>query len=187
MKRKKTAGFTLVETLTAALITPLVLGGVIVVYLAGATSWSKGHASISATASSQMGVRTACELLRNAMWISVSSDGATVRYRMPARDEAGDFIVPAQSDGVFRAISVSGSDLVSQVGGTKKVVCSHIIAFDPLTANRTSYKFFTPGPGAVPTSITVELATSEAAPRGQSTYGRNRETIYLRNIPEGKK
>lgn len=184
---KKNSGATLVETLTAALITPLVLGGVVLVYLAGATSWSKGHASIAATASSQTGVRTVCELLRNAMWISVSEDGNTVRYRMPLQDSKGDFIIPAQSDSVFRSLTVSGSNLISQVGAGKRIICSHIVSFDPLTRDRTPYRVFTAGPGAVPTSLTVELATSEQAPRGQSTYGRNRETIYLRNMPEGKK
>ncbi len=172
------------ETLTGAGVTVLVLGTVIWVNLMGASSWLKGEADVAAETDSQLAVRTICEQLRNAMWVSVSTDGNSISYHLPTKDSNGNFVSPVVWDGVFRKVIVSGSTLYIKESSVTTVLCKDVIATDPLANPPAPYVPFTAGYGAVTPCVTVEVATQQSGPSGKTLYGRNRETIYLRNLQE---
>ena len=182
--RKKRLGATLVELLTGAAITILVLVGSMSILVAGSASWAQGLGKIGAETDAQMSVRLISQDLAEAMSVTVDSNGEGLTYRLPSTDGSGNYLLPVTWDGITRRIQVQGNSLVLTAGSATRFLAKDLIFTDPLSANGTgSYQVFTPGPGTVTREVTIEIVTSRSGYRNKTVHSRSRETIFLRNIP----
>lgn len=181
MKRRR-QGATLVEVVVAAGLSTIALFGAVFLFLSGAMSWARGTGRIDAESGANLAVRSVSRELREAMTVTVDSDGAGLSYRLPAKDEDGSFTTPVTWDGVDRRIELQGSQLCVTGSGQTRVICRGVVATDPLS--NSTYRIFTAGSGAITRSLTVMIASSRNAEYNKMATSRSRETIYLRNIPQ---
>lgn len=182
MKRRSTrSGFTLMEVMTASMISTLVILGSVSIFLAGMTDWAKGTKRIDADTQSRQIVRGVTTELREAMSVFVDADGQGLSYRMPQTNTFGAFITPATWDGVERRIDLTNGKLYLNDGTNSRKIGENIVTTDPETGS--TYKIFDPGPGTITRSLTVQVVTKRDNPQGDDHYSRKREELYLRNIP----
>jgi hypothetical protein len=178
-------GATLVEVLTASTISVLVLAGAYAALLSGSWTWLRGSGALDANASAQRAVRKVASELRQAMSVTVDGNGLGLSYRMPVIDGNGNYTVPPIWDNVTRRIELNGTNLNIVTGGTTKRIASGVILTDPLSSGGTgSYVIFSPGIGTITRQVTVQLVVRKDTLRTKTTTSRNRETVFLRNIPE---
>ena len=186
-KRRTTRGTTLVETLTAATMTVLVLSGAIAVLLYGLTSWARGQGRIAAETDSQKAVRIISQRLREACKVTVDANGLGLTYWIPPIDGTGQYVtpVPPNGDGVLRRIELNGSTLNIVTGGISRSICPGVILTDPLSAGGTTpYVIFSSPTGVVTRQITIQIVTQRNTYKAANVTSRTRETIYLRNVQE---
>ena len=184
-KHSSRRGATLIEVLTSALITVLVLGTVLGIVFAGSSSWARGMGKIGAETGSQQAVRIVSQKLQEAMAVSVDQNGMGLTYRVPEKDGSGAFVVPLAWDGVTRRIQARGNELIELEGGSARVIASGLILKDPVSLKGSRpYVLFTPGPGQITRQVTIEVATRRYGFRAKTVANRSRETIFLRNIPQ---
>lgn len=174
---------TIVEVATAAVISTMVLGAAITLFIAGAGMWVRGGEMMETEVQSRQAVRVIATNLREAMQVTVDADGQGVTYRLPTRLSDGTFRAPAVWDGVTRRIfHNNGSIRLTDNGGTRTIT-RNVILTDPDNGN-AAYRIFVPGSGTVVREITIRVVCRRTLPNGIVYLGRKRETIFLRNIPQ---
>lgn len=185
MMRSKRRGTTLVETVVATGLSTLAILGATLLFTSGSMIWMRGYGRIDAEATTHRAVREVAQELREAMMVTVDSNGLGLTYRLPVKDNSGNFTMPVTWDNVTRRIELEGTKLVITGGQTPHAICKGVILTDPQTPNGNgSYKIFTAGAGSTTRSLTVMLVSSRTADYNKMATARSRETIYLRNIPE---
>lgn len=184
MKRRSIRGSTMVEVLTASVMSFLVLTGATAALIFGMSSWTRGQARIDSETQSQQAIRMVSKMLREAMVVVVDGDGQGLTYRLPTKGGDGRFTLPATWDGVTRRIEANNGKLNLVVGGSSRTLCRNVILTDPKNSN-AAYRVFTPGAGAITRQLWMMLATSnQSGDRARVMKSRGREMIYLRNIPQ---
>lgn len=186
MKRSRLKrGLTLIEVVTAAVVSTLVIVGAMTIFLAGMRDWTRGAQRMDAEIQSRQAMRGIASTLRGAMVVTVDADGQGLTFRMPKVDPAtGLYQSPVVWDGVTRQIDFSsGKILLKETGKPDRVLATNVITTDPKNAN-AAYKIFTPGLGAITRQLTVKVVCVATNAQGQQSLGRKRETIFLRNIPQ---
>lgn len=183
MRRKsKKSGFTLMEMMTAAVISTMILFAAITMFISGATAWMKGSEAIETETQSKQAIRMISNELREAMLVTIDGNKLGVTYRLPQRQSDGTFVAPAVWDGVTRRIYLSNGKIYLQDNGGSRVICRNVILTDPKNSN-ASYVLFTAGAGATLRDLTVKIITQRVIPRGPTLYSRKREVVFLRNVP----
>lgn len=188
MNKRIRRGSSLIEVMVASGMTILIIGAAIATMLSGMRSWAQGESFIEAELDGHQAVKRISQEIREAVALSVSPDGRSISYQLPLRDPQGDFIVPAQSDGVNRIIYVSGNtrnrfDLFIGPVANPRLISRNVILTDPSGVGNPAYRPFIAGPGAVTREVTVLIVTQTASVEGRPITHRVRENIYLRNIP----
>lgn len=189
-KRLTLRGLTVVEVTVAATISTLALVGAFSVFLSGMGSWATGSRTISAQVEADNTVALVVDALREATFVSVSLDGKTVNFRKPQYDANGNFLMDVHGspvwDGLDRTIYYdSGSIFLADGVATPWKLASNVILTDPEgTPANSPYKIFTPGLGANTREVTVKIVVKQNMPGNDKLYGRKRENVYLRNIPD---
>lgn len=185
LKKRKQRGHTLVEVLTAASMSVVVLFAVVLSLLTGMQSWARGQGKINAEVSSQATIRMISQELRQAMSVTVESSGNALEYRLPQKDGSGDYVVPATWDGIIRKIRYVSDGETGHIElgpvSNLRTICEDVSLVDPLTS--TSYKLFTAGDGSITRQLTVQIVAKTLGSGNKKVTSRTRETIYLRNIP----
>jgi hypothetical protein len=70
-------------------------------------------------------------------------------------------------------------------GRVIQTICANVITTDPLSENgQTPYQIFTSGGGVTVRSVTVEIATKTGSYQSETQSARNRETVFIRNVPQ---
>lgn len=193
--RRKQRGVTLVESVTAATITVMVLSVGISGFLTGMQSWLTGQVHIDAEVRGQQSLRSLTQELREAMSVTISSDGKTIDYRLPSRNESGDYVTPAVWDGITRHVYVS--EIEGELHGNSerryrlrigyeghyRTLTDNIILHDPDATGRPSYKPFQPGSGSIMRQFNVLLVMLPTTTNNETIHNRVRETVFLRNVP----
>lgn len=182
---KRKIGGTLIEVLVASFIGTMVLFGTITVFFMGMSSWLRGQSKINAESQSQNAIRVIAQELREAMAVTVDVDGKGLSYRLPKKDENGNYLVPAVWDGVSRRIELQTDKIVITKPDKNRTVAEKVITTDPLSPGGTgSYRIFTAGAGTIVRSLTVMIVTKTNEYRKENSTSRARESIFLRNIPD---
>jgi hypothetical protein len=184
-RRRSIRGVTLPEALFAAFLTAVILTTTLTLYVTGMMAWTRGEGQILSESGSHVGIRVIANEMRQAMNVVVDPTGLGLTYNLPLQSNGSD-VVPIQSDGVTRRIELDGSTLNMLANGVvARTICNNVILTDPLSPGAAQpYQIFTPSPGSITRSITVEIATQNSAFQAEKTSARNRETIFLRNIPQ---
>lgn len=183
-RNSKRRGVTLVEVVTGAAMTTLVLFGTTATMIAGMNSWARGQGKIDADSQSQKAMRIISMELRQAMSVTVDANGLGLTYRLPTQDVNGDYIIPVTWDNVVRRIEHYGGTIRIVTAGSPRTICRNVILTDPNSSGgAASYKIFTPGSGAITRQLIVMIATKTNGAKTENVTGRIRESIYLRNIP----
>lgn len=194
---------TLVEVVVAAGISTMVIGTGLSIFLATTGAWVKGESQMSQENETRNVVRLVADELREAMWVSIDSDGMGITYRKPVKTGTGEFQVPATWDGLDRRIYLSaGKLLIEPQTGQARVVCRNVLDKDPFalvtsglsaqTAHGSvtgtgapAYKVFVSNSGTLTTEVTVQIVTGKGTGRNDEVVrSRKRETVVLRNVPE---
>jgi hypothetical protein len=173
----------------AAGLSALVFAGIGVLLVGGMSTWIMGEAKVDAESTAELGIRTVTNELRSAMLVTVDSNGLGLTYELPAKDSSGNYVSPLVWDGVSRRFALANSTLYKSYGGSSFGVVTGVTLTDPLSPSGTgTYQIFTPNAGAITRQITVELVTVRdgvtSTAYNAKTNARNRETIYLRNVPQ---
>lgn len=185
--KRSRSGFTLIEMVFVSAISLSVFLVGMTAFLLGLSSWYNGEVHIETQDNSEQAVRTIALTLREAMAVTVDANGQGLSFRLPSTDGSGTFLNPPVWDGINRRIALIGTNVVIQADNQPdRTVASNVITTDPNSpGGATAYKLFTPGAGTVTRSLTVLLVTQGTRPgTNVSIYGRHREDIYLRNIPQ---
>lgn len=188
MRRKCRRGITLVESMVASMLTILVLSASLGTLYSGMRSWVQGQSLIEAETDATQAIRRLNQELREAMAVTVASDGYSVTYRLPSRNGTGDFIVPPVWDGVSRRAIVTSAGngrytLSVGISGSEAVLTRNVIITDPEVNGAPAYRVFVPGPGGITRQVNIMLVTRTTGPKGKPIYSRVRESLFLRNIP----
>lgn len=182
---RKRKGASLVEVVTASTISVLVLTGAYAALLSGSKTWIKGSGAMDAEATAQRAVRKIANELRQAMSVTVDANGLGLSYRMPVVDGNGSYTVPPVWDNVVRRVELNGSNLNIVTDGSTDRIASGVILTDPLSSGGTgTYRIFTAGAGTITRQVTVQVVVQKNTVGTYTKQSRNRETIFLRNIPE---
>lgn len=185
MKRR---GLTMVELLVASATMMLLVLGACTLFFGATKQFYTTEADVDITQTNANGMRYITQKIRQAMSLSITSDGRKVYYTMPAYsnyydDVTGEreLIVPLVSDGVTRSFTVSGSNLYDDVTG--RVIVKNIVSIDP-DPNSSQYNQ-TYAPFQLTTigsrrALTINLITQ----RNVSTtkrFSRMKTTVIIRN------
>lgn len=178
-------GAAMAETLITVVVTSLIVFGGLAALIGTAATWDKGQARIGAEVEAAQAIRFMRDRLREAMQVTVDVDGRGLTYRLPQKDSNGDYLVPAQWDGVLRRFEVRANGKLFAVDGSnERVLVEDVSLVDPRDSGPAPYQPFTAGPGGVTRQVTVQIVTRREIHReGTAAYGRNRETVILRNTP----
>ncbi|MFN8219939.1 MAG: hypothetical protein U0S12_07375 [Fimbriimonadales bacterium] len=183
--KRRTRGVTMVEVTVAASIGVMVLFGAVMTLVFGMTSWVQGESRIVAESDAQSGIRAISQRLREAMAVSVDANGKGLAYRLPKKDDGGNYLVPAIWDGVSRRIEFSNGDIDLVDGDVRRTICEGVVLTDPLSNGGTgTYPIFRAGSGSITRQVTVQIVRQTNGSRNKTITSRRLETIYLRNIPE---
>jgi len=181
---RKRRGGTLIELMTAVCLSVVVLSAAVGILFSGTASWATGLGKTNSQNDAEMAVRTVAEMVTPAMSVTVSADGSTVTYELPATDSNGNYTIPLVWDGVVRTITSSNNEIIMNDGAAQRVLINSLIYTDPLsTSGIAPYKVFTPLPGSTVRQMTIEIATQYHGYKAATTQNRCRETINFRNVP----
>ncbi|MBC8064747.1 MAG: hypothetical protein H7Y17_07955 [Chlorobia bacterium] len=183
-KRSKRQGSTLAEVVMASAATVLVLSAAIGTFLSSTQTWLQGEQKIQANSQVQNSIKTMGKELREAMSVVVDGDGMGLTYREATKDVNGEYIMPMTWDGVTRRIEKYGTTVRVVDAGVARTICKNVFPTDPNSGFSVTYKLFKPGAGTITRSLAVMVVTKENGIRGAHQYGRARENVFLRNIPE---
>lgn len=212
MKRSKRLGITLIEALVASVISTAVLLMTLTAYITAAGDAARGTQAIDSESNSKVGVRRITNLLREAMEVTVDSDGKGVTFKLPARNTAGRFQQPLVWDNKSRRIYFSnGSMWYSDGTNAAYVIARNVTLYDPFksaskgvdaqsiwtdiadtnpnpgkpkASGTDNYLPFVADVGMIVRSLTVTLVSKNKGKVDQTVVSRNREVVYLRNLPE---
>jgi hypothetical protein len=182
---RRVRGVTLPEALFAAFLTAVILTFTLSLYVTGMMAWLRGEGNILSETGSDVAIRVVANEMRQAMNVVVDANGNGLTYNLPLQANGTD-VIPISTDGVTRRIELDGSSLnMLANGAVTRTICKGVILTDPLSPGGTqAYKIFTPSAGSITRSITVEVANRASSYQAETISARNRETIFLRNIPQ---
>ena len=117
--------------------------------------------------------------------VSVASDGMSVTYWMPQKDEDGNYQMPLTPETESRSFSVTGGKLYETDSNGTRELLPYVSSTDPgIPGSNKSYVPFQAGAGAVPRVLAVHLATERCGVNCDiPVRSRHRQIIYLRNVP----
>ncbi len=117
--------------------------------------------------------------------ISVASDGMSVTYWMPQKDEDGNYRMPVTPETESRSFPVSNGTLYETDGHGTRELLAYVSSTDPsIPGSDKSYVPFEAGAGSVPRVLSVHLATERSGVNSETPVrSRHRQIIYLRNVP----
>lgn len=185
---KKRRGFTLAELLASMVAFVMALGATFALQINASKSMTRVQSDMNVQTRSSQAMRRITDTLRQAMTVTLSSDGKTVTYTLPKLTTATDIVTgekelvyPMVSDGVTRSFVVSGSNLISNPGG--RILVRNISSIDPQTGSTQYNKVYNPFQSTTIGSrraITVTLICSEVA-NGKVRYARMKSTVLIQN------
>lgn len=184
-RRRGLRGYSLVETLMAVSITSVVLFTATSVFLYASYDWIQNSVSVKADADSSLAVQVIDRQLRQAMVVTVDTNGNGVTYELPMQNPDGSYAVPLVWDGITRRIALQGTNLVmSGSDGSSETLAFNVYPYDPLAPPQTTYQIFTAPAVSSFTSLTVMVVTGVTDNAQNLVTSRSRQTVFLRNIPQ---
>ena len=178
-------GMTMVEVVTAASISTLVITGALTIFLSGMRDWARGTQRIDAETQSRQAVRAIASTLRGARQVVVAGDGQSLTFRLPPVSANGMYQATPDWDGVNRSLLYNNGNLIYRVAGSDRILARNVVVQDPLLGSGSAgnYRIFTPSTGVITRQLTVKVVCQVTSSQGKVSLGRKRESVYLRNIP----
>ncbi len=174
---------TLVEVSVAATLTVMVMGASLSICIYGVSGFFKNQAKVDSESASQLAIRKIAIELREAMSVTVDSNGNGLNYVKGTADSSGNLVIPLATDGVTRRIAVSGTTITITSGTITRTLIRNVIMTDP-TNNNAAYQMFTTNGSGITRFLNVMLVIQAQDSPYKVSTSRSRETIYLRNVPE---
>ncbi len=182
MRHRRIRGTTLMEVIISAGIGTLVMTASMSIFFFGMNSWYRGQGRIEAEGSANQAIRAMTAELREALSLTIDSDGQGVTYQLPTKNTDGSYVVPMTSDGVSRRIALVSGNVLLTVGTSSRTMVRNVITTDP-TSN-AAYTVFSTSSSVIVRQLNILLVTRRATVKTETYTNRTRETIYLRNVPE---
>lgn len=182
-------GFTLVEVMASLSLILLTVSGVVALTIGGLRSFQRTSGGVDMSESNARAMRRVAQNLRQAVSVTVSTDGTLIQFQMPRYSATADtttgereLLDPLESDGVQREYRVTGGQLID--GLTGKTLVRNVTLVDPdpnsSLANQV-YKPFQIGTVANTRAVTMTLMTKTTLSSGSPLYWRLKSTVLLRN------
>lgn len=186
MKRR---GFSLVELMVGVSMMFVVVMAMMGLFTLTLRATRRTTADINTTQRNALALRRMSEVLRDAVTVSISSDGRTVTYQLPRYTTSNDpytgereLYIPVQGDGVNRTFAVGTDGRLVDSNGND-VMLTGITLTDPeptSTQYNQSYQPFTLSNIGSRRAISISIIASEKA--GPLTrYARLKTTTLIRN------
>ena len=183
-------GFTLVELMTALGLFSIVFFGAASLYVAGLRSYYSTSTDADLAQKNAQGIRRVVETLREAVSLSINSDGTQITFQSPKKAGSADpvtgeteYIVPVVGDGVAKTFTVTtGGNLVE--GSSGRTLCKNIVTTDPYPQSSQYNQKYMPFQFASVGSskaVSVNLITYQNLGT-RKRYARMKTTVLLRNV-----
>ena len=185
----KQRAFTLAETVVGLSLFLVVLMASLAMITSGLKSFQRNTVDMTNATPEAQAIRRIQENVRSAMTISITNNGNTLTYTLPAKSATTDPITgeveyktPMVSDGTNRSYTVSNGKLVQQPGG--RTLLKNITLIDPDPTSSTynqTYQPFTLLTMSTRRGVTINLVTSQkTVPK--TRYARMKTSVVLQNI-----
>jgi hypothetical protein len=185
MKKK---GLTLVELMVMMTLMAMVSLGASALFLSGLRSFDRTTVDIDISQKNAQGIRRVVETVREAVTVSISNNGQTLTYTLPARTAAVDpvtgereYVDPPVSDGVTRSFVIANGELRSNPGN--RLLVRNILTADPEPGSSQFEQPYSPFQLTTIGSrraITVNIITGTSG-GGTQRYARMKTTVLVRN------
>lgn len=186
---RKQRGLTLAELIIASALIILTLIGVLALMISGLRSFERTTSDINLTQPNAQAMRRISETLRQALSITISSDGSQINYVLPKVSASPDpytgekeLVYPLTPDGIQRSFQVKNRNLVSLPDNRK--LLSGINPIDPHSSStqyQQSYRPFQRTTIGAKNAISINLITSETV-NGKIRFTRMKSTVLVQNI-----
>lgn len=180
-------GSTMVEVLVGISIFTVVFLGCASLLITGLRTNQRQGADLDMVVDAGQATRKITEAVRDAMSVSITNEGRTLNYTLPAYSSTADSTTgeselrfPLVSDGVARSFTCQNGTLTNERGAT---IVTNILSVDP---DRSSSQYNKPvGPFTLTTigsrwAITVNLIVGRTVDRSLR-YSRMKTTVVVRN------
>jgi hypothetical protein len=165
------------------------LFGTLSLFVTGLKSYNKTTNDLNMTQPNAQAIRHMCENLRQAMSISLSNNGNTINFTLPAMTGSTDpvtgekeFQVPLVSDGTSRSYAVTNGNLVENPGG--RILLKGISTIDPDPSSalyKQTYQPFVISMAGTREAVTLNLITS-CIVNTKTRFSKMKTTVVLQNI-----
>ncbi len=182
-------GFTLVEILMSMGVMFMGTLGLLALYGTGLRSMQRTMVDTDVSQSNAQGVRHVAESIREAVEVSISTDGKTLNYKLPKRASVIDlstgekeYVVPLAWDGLARSFTIASGKLVDSVTG--KTLVRNLLATDPLPTSSQYNQTYDPfSLSTIGSSRAVQINLIVQDQVGQEKrYARMKTTVIIRNL-----
>jgi len=185
----KKRGMTLVELMAALSLILLTISGVVALTIGGLRSFQRTSSGIDMSEANARSLRRVAQNLREAVTVTVNTDGTVIQYQMPRYASTIDPITgereildPLQADGIVREYRVSGGQLIDGVSGRTLVRNVTLVDPDPSSSQyNQTYRPFHVGTVGSSQAVTVTLMTRTTLVSGTPLFWRLKTTVLLRN------
>jgi Tfp pilus assembly protein PilW len=183
-------GFTLVELLAGVGVMSLVILGSLSLLISGLQSFRRTDADVRITQQNSQALRKISETLREAMSVTITNNGKTIMYSLPAKTAAVDavtgereLVVPIQSDGVARGYAVDTVAGVVRELPSNRVIVRNVAPTDPEAGSAQFGQAYTPfqltSIGSY-RAVSINLITRDTV-SSQTRWMRMKTTALVRN------
>lgn len=184
-------GFTLVELLTGMSLVALLVLGSMALLIGSLRSFQRTDGDVTMNDATSRSVRKITETLRSAVSVTITNNGRTLSYRLPALTNGVDPVtgerevaIPPASDGVVRSYNVDfGSGRLTDETG--RVLVRNISSRDTepgSTLFNSAYEPFALVTIGSRKGLTVNLIASDST-SGRLRTARIKTSTILRNVP----
>jgi len=177
----------MLEVVTGMSLLVLTMTAVVALLVSGMRSLDRTATSVDLSQSNAQGLRRVNDTLREAMTVTISTDGRTITYQLPKRMTTNDpitgekeYVEPLVSDGVNRTFTVTTSGTLV---GDGRTYVRRIALVDPdkdSSQYGQNYAPFAATTIGSTRAITINLITRQQKPSGDLFF-RMKTTTLLRN------
>lgn len=185
---RRHGGYTLTEVLTTCGLMMFLILGVMELLSFGARTYQRTTTDADLTNTNVNGTRRVVDALRQAMSISISSDGKKVEYFLPLRSDSNDpttgereLLDPLTPEITARSFEISNGELKDTATG--RILVKNILLTDPDPTSSQYGQAYAPFQVTTIGSrraLTVNLITDRQTSSGER-YVRMKTTVLVRN------
>ena len=180
MNNNYQSGLTLVELMVTSAITIIIIGTATMLVSTGGRMYNTGWTQTVATIDTSLAAQRMEREIREAAYVTLSTDGTKLTYYSPQTDSSGNYLVPMIASTTAKYFQVTNGSLYWS--DKQQPLLTNIQATDPTTSS--SYTPFTNVyPGTILRGVKILICVRKTTPTGNDN-SRISTTVYVRNLAQ---